>query len=191
MQTGFSALPDRMICVRMLFELIRGWGYLLAFISGGCFIRRARLQRGRNVTISPTAFFKFPENVKIGNNTFINHLCSIWASPEGPITIGSGVLLGPCTQIISSNHGYAAGTPIRGQAGMDAPIDIGDDVWLGANVVVTPGVSIGRGCVVGAGAVVTKDLPAMSICVGVPARPIAFRDAVTAPAILAGTDSHF
>ena len=52
---------------------------------------------------------------------------------------------------------------------------IGDDVWLGANAVVTAGVSIGSGAVVGAGAVVTTDLPPMSICAGVPARVIRYR----------------
>jgi acetyltransferase-like isoleucine patch superfamily enzyme len=99
----------------------------------------------------------------------------VWASPGGPITIGSNVLLGPCASIISSNHGFARGELIRNQPGRDAAIRIGDDVWLGANVVVTAGVSIGDGAVVGAGAVVTKDLPPMSICGGVPATVLGYR----------------
>jgi acetyltransferase-like isoleucine patch superfamily enzyme len=102
-------------------------------------------------------------------------LCSIWASPEGPISIGNNVLFGPCASVISSNHGVARGELIRKQPGKDAPIHIGDDVWLGANVVVTAGVCIGDGAVVGAGAIVTHDLPPMSICAGVPARVIGYR----------------
>jgi acetyltransferase-like isoleucine patch superfamily enzyme len=162
--------------IRSIAEAVRGWLYLLAFITGGNYVRKARLKRlGRGVKISPTVFFKYPEMIQIGDHSFINHLCSVWASPRGPITIGSNVLLGPCVSIFSSNHGIARGALIRNQPGQDAPISIGDDVWLGANAVVTAGVSIGEGAVVGAGAVVTSDLPPMSICAGVPARVIGYR----------------
>lgn len=159
--------------MRILLEVFRGWVYLLLFITGGNFVRKARFKRiGKNTKISPTAFFKFPENIEIGNNVFINHLCSIWASPGGTITIGDDVLFGPNTAVIASNHGIAPGTLIREQEGNDAPIVIGNDVWIGANVVITAGVKIGHGTIVGAGAVVTRDLPPNFICVGVPARPV-------------------
>src|SRR6202167_966401 len=162
--------------IRSLAEALRGWLYLLAYITGCSYLRKAKLKRlGKGVKISPTVIFKHPEMIQIGDNSFINHLCSVWASPGGPIIIGSNVLLGPCASIISSNHGIARGQLIRDQPGNDAPISIGDDVWLGANVVVTAGVSIGEGAVVGAGAVVTSDLPPMSICAGVPARVIGYR----------------
>jgi len=162
--------------IRSIAEAIKGWVYLFAFVTGGNYVRKAKLQRlGKGVKICPTALFKYPEMIQIGDNTFINHLCSVWASPGGSITIGSNVLFGPGTAIISSNHGFARDALIRNQPGQDAPITIGDDVWLGAHVVVTAGVSIGDGVVVGAGAVVTTDLPPMSICGGVPARVIAYR----------------
>jgi acetyltransferase-like isoleucine patch superfamily enzyme len=162
--------------MRSIAAVVEGWLYLLAFITGGSYVRKARLKRlGKGVKISPTVFFKYPEMIQIGDNSFINHLCSVWASPAGPITIGSNVLLGPCASIFSSNHGIARSELIRNQPGEDAPIRIGDDVWLGANAVVTAGVSIGNGAVVGAGAVVTTDLPAMSISAGVPARVIGYR----------------
>lgn len=162
--------------MRLITEAIKGWLYLLAFITGGSYIRKARLKRlGKGTKISPTVFFKYPEMIQIGDNSFINHLCSVWASPAGPITIGSNVLLGPCASIFSSNHGIARGELIRNQPGQDAPILIGNDVWLGANAVVTAGVSIGDGAVIGAGAVVTTDLPPMSISAGVPARVIGYR----------------
>jgi acetyltransferase-like isoleucine patch superfamily enzyme len=162
--------------IRSIAEIIKGWIYLVAFITGGNFIRKAQLkQLGKGSKISPTVFFKYPQLIEVGDNSFLNHLCSVWASPGGPISIGSNVLLGPGTAIISSNHGIARSDLICNQPGRDAPIRIGDDVWLGANVVVTAGVSIGDGVVVGAGAVVTRDLPPMSICVGVPARVIGYR----------------
>jgi acetyltransferase-like isoleucine patch superfamily enzyme len=163
------------IMIRPIAEAIKGWLYLLAFITGGNYVRKAKLHLGKNVKISPTAFFKYPEMIQIGDHSFINHLCSVWASPGGAITIGSNVLFGPGTAIISSNHGVARGELIRNQPGKDEPINIGDDVWLGAHVVVTAGVTIGDGAVVGAGAVVTTDLPPMSISAGVPARVIGYR----------------
>ncbi len=144
-------------------------------------MRKARLRsRGARVKISPTAFFKFPEHIDIGDDTFINHLCSVWASERGHIRIGRNVLFGPGVTVVSSNHGVAAGTLIRQQPGVDEDVHIGDDVWLGAHVVVTPGVTIGDGCVVGAGAVVTRSLPANSISMGVPARVASFRQAAGA-----------
>ena len=164
------------IAFTTLCQVVRGWLYLLAFITGGNFVRVAKLRaRGKNIKISPTAFFKFPELIDIGDNSFINHMCCIWASPSGPISIGKNVLFGPGVCVIASNHGTERGTPIKEQEGKDAPIWIGNDVWLGANVVVTAGVSIADGCVVGAGAVVTRDLPANSICAGVPAQVIGHR----------------
>jgi acetyltransferase-like isoleucine patch superfamily enzyme len=162
--------------LRALIEIVKGWCYLLALVTGGNYIRKARLQKlGKGAKVLPTVFLKYPEQIQIGENSFINHLCSVWASPKGPIIIGNNVLLGPCASIISSNHGIVRNQLIRNQAGRDAPITIGDDVWLGANVVVTAGVSIGNGAVVGAGAVVTHDLPPMSISAGVPARVIGYR----------------
>lgn len=161
---------------RTLAEVIKGWIYLFAFITGGNFVRKARLRHaGKGLKISPTAFFKHPEKIEIGDNTFINHLCSIWAAPQGAIKIGNDVLFGPLVCVIASNHGIAVGEPIRLQPGEDADIVIGDDCWIGANAVITAGVTLGNGVVVGAGAIVTKDLPPMSICAGVPAKVLRFR----------------
>ncbi len=156
--------------MRTIIAIVKGWIYLLAYITGGNFIRQARIRKGRNVKIAPTAFFKFPENIEIGDNSFINHLCSVWAAPNARIRIGCDVLLGPNVTIVASNHGIAPGQLVREQEGVDQDVIIGNDVWLGTHVTVTPGVTIGDGCVVGAGAVVTNDLPPNMVCAGVPAR---------------------
>src|ERR1700730_10362756 len=133
-------LPPGGKVIRSITEVIKGWLYLFALVTGGNYLRKAKLQRlGKGAKILPTAFFTYTQMIQTGEHYSITH----------------------------SNHGVVRGELIRNQPGRDAPISIGDDVWLGANVVVTAGVSIGEGAVVGAGAVVTSDLPAMSIWAGV------------------------
>jgi acetyltransferase-like isoleucine patch superfamily enzyme len=97
---------------------------------------------------------------------------------RGGIAIGSGVLIGPNASIFSSYHDYMRTDKMMAfQDHVMAPVVIEDDVWIGANVVVCGGVRIGQGAVIGAGAVVTKDVPPMTIVGGVPARTIRGRNA--------------
>ena len=96
----------------------------------------------------------------------------------GPVTIGNQVILAQNIVCSGLNHGYEdVNTPIRMQAVTTTSITIEDECWLGANVVVTAGVTIGKHSVVAAGAVVTKDIPPYSIAVGNPARVIKKYDA--------------
>ena len=78
-------------------------------------------------------------------------------------------------KIFTSNHGTKTDLPMNEQKWVEKDVNIGNDVWLGANAIVVPGVNIGDGCVVAAGAVVTKDIPAYSIAGGVPAKVIKVR----------------
>lgn len=95
---------------------------------------------------------------------------------HGGIEIGANTLVSMHCRILSSNHTVPpAGTDIRSQPDILLPTKIGRDGWLGAGVTVLGGVTIGDSCVVGAGAVVTKDLPPRSIAVGVPARVVGTR----------------
>ncbi len=90
---------------------------------------------------------------------------------NGGLEIGRDTLIAPGVQILSGNHQFAdRNIPIRFQGTAYGPVSIGEDCWLGANVVVLPGISIGRGAVVAAGAVVTHDIPAYAIAMGIPAR---------------------
>lgn len=92
---------------------------------------------------------------------------------SGGVEIGKNSLLADQVELISANHIYKdLHVPIRLQGGELKKIVIGEDVWLGAHVIVLAGVTIGKGSVVGAGAVVTKDIPSYSIAIGVPARVI-------------------
>lgn len=109
----------------------------------------------------------------LGDRVEINN----WAivNGTGGVVIGDDTLIGPGAKIISYQHQYAPGTPIRAQPSQASPIRIGKDVWIGANAVVLAGVTIGDGAVVGAGAVVTRDVPAGAVVAGVPARIIKWR----------------
>lgn len=111
----------------------------------------------------------------IGANCSFNHNVMLAAS-GGEISIGDDVLMGPNTVLRAADHEFAdPAKPIRLQGHRRGRIEIGDNVWLAANVVVTSNVRIGDGVVVGAGSVVTHDLPPMTVCAGVPARPIRSR----------------
>ena len=79
-------------------------------------------------------------------------------------------MLGPEVFITASNYQIEPGTPVMDQPKLECDVVIGDDVWLGARVMVVPGVEIGDGCIVGASSVVTRSIPAGSIAVGNPAR---------------------
>jgi len=113
------------------------------------------------------------ERIEIGDNVSFNSNVMINADIGGNIKIGSNVLMGPNVVVRASNHMFKNKTiPIAEQGHLSGSIIIEDDVWIGANVVILPNVSIGKGSVIGAGAVVTKDIDCFSIAVGVPAKVI-------------------
>lgn len=119
--------------------------------------------------ILPGTILCYPYRIKIGYNVFINRGGYITA--RGPIIIGDNVIIGPGVVINSGMHNYQDKTTlIRNQGHRILPIDIENDVWIGANAVIMPGVTIGKGSVVGAGAVVTTSIPPYSVAVGVPAK---------------------
>lgn len=112
--------------------------------------------------------------ISIGRNCFIGEFNVIRG--QGGVTIGNDVYTGPMVQIVAVNHVYSdPNRPIREQGITAKGITIEDDVWLGANVTVVDGVTVGRGSIIGAGSVVTKDIPPYSIAVGTPAKPIKSR----------------
>ena len=90
----------------------------------------------------------------------------------GPVTIGSHVNLAQGITVTALNHNFEDTNKRIDEQGVRTPVTIGDDVWIGANAVILPGVHIGNHCVVAAGAVVTKDVPAHSLVAGVPAKII-------------------
>lgn len=105
------------------------------------------------------------KNLSLGKEVFLNAGCRF--QDQGGITIGNGVLIGHNVVLSTLNHDPA---PARRAWLHPAPIVIGDRVWIGSNATVLPGVTIGDGAIVAAGAVVTKDVAPNTVVAGVPAR---------------------
>ena len=109
----------------------------------------------------------------IGSGTYINRFTMIDAAQS--ISIGRDCMIGPHCYLTDHDHAHEPGKLVRDQPLVSKPVSLGNNVWLGAGVIVLKGVSIGDGAIIGAGAVVTKDVPAQAKYAGVPARPIALR----------------
>ncbi len=141
--------------------------------------RQARLTIGESSTVASGAVVQGA--VRIGSHSTVQSYAVIVGygegeAPAGQVTIGDDVRIAPQVMIIAANHVFDdPDQPIRSQGLAPAPIVIESDVWLGGRVVVTAGVTVGRGSVIGAGAVVTRDIPPFSIAVGVPAKVIGQR----------------
>jgi bifunctional N-acetylglucosamine-1-phosphate-uridyltransferase/glucosamine-1-phosphate-acetyltransferase GlmU-like protein len=111
--------------------------------------------------------------LRIGPDTYINRHTMLDATIS--LEIGSHCAIGPGCYLTDHDHGLDPSLPPLGQPMLSAPTRLGNEVWLGANVVVLKGVTIGDSAVVGAGSVVTKDIPADAVAVGVPARVVRLR----------------
>lgn len=118
-------------------------------------------------SLFPPFYTDCGKNIHIGKHVFINMGCKF--QDQGGIFIGDGVLIGHNVVLATLNH---AMQPERRSDMFPAPIHIGKRVWIGSNATVLPGVTIGDGAVVAAGAVVTRDVPANTVVGGVPAKVI-------------------
>nr|WP_245802139.1 sugar O-acetyltransferase [Corynebacterium pacaense] len=124
--------------------------------------------------IKAPAIIEYGLNTTIGEGVFINFGLTIL--DICPVTIGARSMLGPNCQLLTAGHPVNDVEMRRGGWENGAPITIGEDVWFGGGVIVVGGVTIGDRAVIGAGAVVTRDIPADAIAVGNPARVIRMRD---------------
>ncbi len=124
---------------------------------------------GANIVIEPPFFCDYGANITLGDNVFFNFNCVIL--DVAPVVIGSNVLFGPNVQIYTATHPLDAA---ERRSGLEAarPIQIGADVWIGGSVVINPGVTIGDRSVIGAGSVVTRDVPPDVFAAGNPCRVI-------------------
>lgn len=138
-----------------------------------------RVLLGNNVKLEKNIYFKyvgFWENKKsicIGDNSFIGR--GVEFNISNSITIGDNCLIASGCKFIDHDHGLKLGGLMRLQRGSEQEIILGDDVWLGVNVVVLKGVTISDGVVIGSGSVVTKNIPSNEIWGGIPAKKIAER----------------
>ena len=124
-------------------------------------------QLPESTTVLPPLYIDYGKPVSIGKRCFIQQCCTFFG--RGGITIGDDVFIGPKVNLITINHDV---NPENRSATYGRPIVIEDKVWIGINATVLPGVRIGYGAIIGAGSVVTKDVPPMTIMAGNPARII-------------------
>lgn len=127
---------------------------------------------GENVNIEPKCSFNYA--LKIGNNSGIGANSELY----GDITIGNDVMMGTNCIIYTRNHCFdSLDLPMWQQGFKEVnPVVIGNDVWIGGRVTILPGVHIGNGSVIGAGSVVTKNVPDYAVVCGNPARIIKYRN---------------
>ncbi|WP_116110155.1 sugar O-acetyltransferase [Amycolatopsis ruanii] len=124
---------------------------------------------GEDVEVRPPLYVDYGSHVTIGPRTFLNY--GVVLLDVAPITIGADVQIGPGVQLLTPTHPLDAELR-RAKWEAGKPVTVHDNVWLGGGVIVCPGVTIGADTVVGAGAVVTRDLPPGVVAVGNPARVV-------------------
>ena len=122
---------------------------------------------GKDSYIRPPFFCDYGYNITLGDNVFLNFNCVIL--DVVPIAIGDRVQMASAVQLLAADHPL---DPAERATGRESgrPITIEDDVWLGGGAIVCPGVTVGRGSVIGAGSVVTRDIPPGVVAVGNPCR---------------------
>jgi acetyltransferase-like isoleucine patch superfamily enzyme len=163
-------------------------------------LRRASLRAlarrlGDGVTLAPQVTFRHPETFEIGDGVFVGEQAILQGRFDGQCVIGTGVWIGPQAYldardlVIGDHVGWGPGAKLLGSAHTGEPTDrpiiqtdlvirtvrIGPWADVGVNATILPGVTLGRGCIVGAGAVVTRDVPSFAKVAGVPARVIGWR----------------
>ncbi len=157
--TLFRYTPDKWRPYSFFFPAMRSW-LVTRFVD----------KAGQHIQVKSNADISM--FISIGDRSELGSGCLIY----GGVQIGSDVLMGPDVKIITRNHLFEDPTiRISDQGTLFRTITIGDDVWIGANVVILPGVNIGNGSVIAAGAVVTKDVMPFTIVGGVPAKVIGKR----------------
>ena len=157
-------------CIYNFLDLIPGiFGNYLRLKTAKLFMKD---KIGYNVHIRKHALFEF-ENVTIGDNVLLGEYCILASHKNGEITIGNDTMISARVKFYIINHNFDdVKTPIRLQGADHDSIKIGKDVWIGADAIILPGVKIGDGAVIGAGSVVSKDVPPYMVAAGNPIRII-------------------
>ena len=127
------------------------------------------LRKSDGAFINPPFYCDYGHNIEVGKNFFANYKCTILDVAK--VKIGDNCMFAPNVAVYTAGHPiHPATRSTLYEYGIE--VTIGDNVWVGGNAVICPGVHIGDNCVIGAGSVVTKDIPAWSVAVGNPAKVI-------------------
>lgn len=166
------------VCLILYYTIARHLpGSDMPYSLGSKYVRRFLCKvifkkAGKNINIEHGAFFGSGFDIEIGDNSGLGLNCRV----TGPLTIGRDVMIGPDVMIFTQNHEMSRlDIPMRLQTAPKEPVVIEDDVWIAARVIILPGVTVHKGAVVGAGAIVTKDVPEYAVVAGNPARVIKYR----------------
>lgn len=171
--TAFLSVLPRPIRYGLL-ALVRGMPGLPGLGIRYLCVRSLARSCGENVYVGPYVMLSYLENCDIGSNVSFREFCNVGCL--GGASIGNNVSLASGTVLLTTEHDHTQlDTPMRSAPIIKRPTTVEDGVWVGANVVITAGVTIGRESVIGSGAVVTKPIPPYSIAVGVPAKVIGSR----------------
>lgn len=125
---------------------------------------------GRGFTFNNPLYVVGLENIEVGDNVYVNSGAVILAYDK--IVLGAGTIIGPSVMLTTANHDYSLTNDNMRATLIKKPISIGKNCWIGGKVSVLPGVEIGDDCVIGAGSVVVRSIPANSVAVGNPCRVI-------------------
>lgn len=121
---------------------------------------RRQISQGRGCALDRVTWLLNGSNIELGDFVKVSAFSTLIAGREAKIKIGNYAILGPGVVVVAANHGAdLSGVPIRYQPWKERTVEIGDDVWLGANAIVLPGTVIGAGSVIGAGTVVSGNIP--------------------------------
>ena len=148
---------------------------LLRMNTSTDFEERAALMRvflgafGEGSFIRPSFFCDYGYNIFLGRNVFLN--CNCVLLDVMPIRIGDGTQIGPAVQIYTADHPRDRETRLAGLE-FGRPVRIGCNVWIGGGAILLPGITVGNDAIIGAGSVVTRDVPAGATVAGNPARPL-------------------
>ncbi|MCE0504221.1 MULTISPECIES: sugar O-acetyltransferase [unclassified Roseivivax] len=124
---------------------------------------------GESVAIRAPFYIDYGYNITVGSGVFLNYSC--YLLDAGPIVIGDGCDIGPFVQILTADHPRDRAAR-KAELESALPVRVGADVWIGASAILLPGITVGDGAIIGAGAVVTRDVPEGATVVGNPARPV-------------------
>ena len=138
------------------------------YVAESCLIKSC----GKNIVIESGAHIPF-HKVEIGDNSGIGYRAFL-----GSVIIGKDVMMGPDVIIVSRNHvTRRTDIPMRLQGGdEEKPVSIADDVWIGARVIILPGINVGHGVIIAADSAVTRDIPDYAVVAGNPAKVIKMRN---------------